>query len=385
MKGMSALKKKALISGLLSLLIFCQCSIPAHASETDSELCSEAVVTMQERGVIQGYANGELHLDDPVSYGELAVFLYRLRYADIPSVEGDHPWYYGAVSELVQSGDFPAGLTMDGSGSTLLVRNRGAIEILLPYFNIYPYPMCAYPDTEFDFVGLETDKMAWNAALQIGLIHESLDPMGFATRGQLLEWMYQLETKSYEPLKCPVDHPIMKSIQSEADWESRNGFIKAMANIPEKYLQDFAKSGWKLYFDKNDPRFEEYSEAIGLTYYGSKVIVIRSSAPSTSYHEFGHYVASRAGIQLMLGNFYDLESKKTAGVLREYAMTNASEYFACFFAMWLEAPDQRAVLEEKAPYTSALIRDALLGAEGLVDKEKVDELYSDVIDALNAR
>lgn len=66
-------------------------------------------------------------------------------------------------------------------------------------------------------------------------------------------------------------------------------------------------------------------------------------------------------------------------------MTNASEYFACFFAMWLEAPDQRAVLEEKAPYTSALIRDALLGAEGLVDKEKVDELYSDVIDALNAR
>lgn len=379
------MRNKVLISGLLSLLIFCQCSIPVLAAETNTASYSEAVVNMQERGVIKGYANGELRLDDPVSYGEFAVFLYRLRHAEVPAVDGNHPWYYGAVTELTQAGDFQPGLIMDSSGANLLVRNRGAIKILLPYFNIYPYPICAYPDAEFDFVGIETDKVAWNAALQIGLIHEDLDPIGYVTRGQLMKWMYQLETKSYDPLECPVDHPIMETIKSETDWEARNGFIKALADIPEKYLQDFAANGWELYFDENDPRFEEYPEAIGLTYHSRKAIVIRSSSPSTSYHEFGHYVASRTGIQWMLGSFYDLESQKTSGVLREYAMTNASEYFACFFALWIESPNQRAVLEEKAPYTSALIRDALLEAEGIVDKEKVDELYSDVIDALNEK
>lgn len=379
------MKTNKIFCFLLSFLIICQCSVTALAAEMPENSSSpEAILYMQEKGVIKGYADGDLGLDKPLSYGELAVFLYRIRGLDLPAASKGKPWYSGAIAKLVSSGDLPNGLVIEDGGN-IPVRNRAGIEILLPYFGIYPYPMSLYPDTELNFAGLESQKIAWNAALLIGLIHDDLDPNEIITRGQLMNWMYLLETGSHTPLECPNTHPIFTAIKSESDWKARNGFIKAMALIPEKYLQDFVDEGWSLYFDKDYDAFEESSMAIGITYYGDKAIAVRSADSSTDCHEFGHYVAHRTGISYMLHSFYDLESENLSGILREYAMTNAAEYFACFFAAWLVQPNLHEELEEKAPYTSALVRDALIGANGLVDKDLAFDLYSSAIDQLNAQ
>lgn len=375
------MNRKSLISGFLSLLIFAQCAVPSMAAENvgESGLLDEAVSYMKEENVLYGSADGDLNLDRPLTYGELAVFLFRIRDKELPEVKDTYPWYYGALAELDKQGDFPDGLTIEPNGGDQIVYNKFALRIILPYFGVYPYPMSLYPGVSYDIPGVEQDQMAWNAAILIGLISEDLDPMEEVTRGDLMVWMYRLDTGDFEPLVCPATHPIFETIKNEEDWSARNGFIRAMEYIPEKYLDDFVDAGWSLVFDADSSLFSGYDSAVGITYYNVKTIGVRNSSYVTDCHEFGHFVSYRTGIDSYLRAFYNLESEAVRGILGEYSMTNECEYFAVYFAKYLTSPDQRANLEEKAPYTYSLIEDALVLAEGLVDRDLVQDLYHQVL------
>lgn len=376
------MNKKSLISGFLSLFIFAQCAVPSMAAENTGEsgLLDEAVSYMKEENVLYGSEDGNLNLDRPLTYGELAVFMFRIRDKDIPEVKDPYPWYYGALAELEKQGDFPDGLTIEPRGGDQVVYNKFALRIILPYFGVYPYPMSLYPGVSYDIPGVEQDQMAWNAAILIGLISEDLEPMEEVTRGDLMEWMYRLDTGDFEPLTCPETHPIFETIKTDENWTARNGFIQAMEYIPEKYLDDFVDAGWSLVFDTDSSLFTGYDRAVGITYYDKKTIGVRASSYVTDCHEFGHFVSYRTGIRSYLGAFYNLEAENAKSLLGEYSMTNESEYFAVFFAKYLASPDKRAELKAKAPYTYALVEDALVNAEGLVDRNLAQNLYQQVLD-----
>lgn len=375
------MNRKSLISGFLSLLIFAQCAVPSMAAEDtgDLSLLDEAVSYMKEEKVLYGNADGNLNLDRPLTYGELAVFLCRIQDRDVRKYGDQYPWYYGALVELEQEGNFPEGLTSELHGGDNVVYNRFALKIILPYFGIYPYPMSLYPGVSYDIPGTEKDEMAWNAALLIGLIQEDLDPMAPVTRGNLIEWMYRLETGDYQPLVCPENHPILKSIKDETNWEARNGFIESLDYIPEKYLDDFVDNGWSLVFNTNSHLFDNYPTAVGLTVYSNQTIAVRANSIYTNCHEFGHYIAYRTGIESYLSAFYNLEADEAKKVLGSYPMTNDHEYFAGFFGKYLSSPESSEKLKQLAPYTWTLIDQGLIHANGLVNMDVVQDLYHQVL------
>lgn len=69
---------------------------------------------------------------------------------------------------------------------------------------------------------------------------------------------------------------------------------------------------------------------IGLTSYSEKRIYV--STPSSTIHEFGHFLEWVLRFPPEYEMLYREEAEAALAVLREYAATNSHEYFADYFA-----------------------------------------------------
>ena len=140
-----------------------------------------------------------------------------------------------------------------------------------------------------------------------------------------------------------------------------NDYLLALRQVPEPMLSAFNAAGWTYRID-----FDYISElskqlnmsCIGATNYSQKTIYI--SEASATLHEFGHFLDWTLGIPAEHEQLYLAEAQNSG--LRDYAKTNAREYFADCFAYWVKyAGNTNAIslLQECAPMTYRYMEDLM--------------------------
>ena len=125
--------------------------------------------------------------------------------------------------------------------------------------------------------------------------------------------------------------------------------------MPEPVLAAFNAAGWTYRID-----FDYISElskqldmsCIGATNYSQKTIYL--SDASATLHEFGHFLDWMLGIPAEHEQLYLAEAQNSG--LRDYAKTNAREYFADSFDYWIAYSGSKKRMEtfrNAAPQTWA--------------------------------
>ena len=132
-----------------------------------------------------------------------------------------------------------------------------------------------------------------------------------------------------------------------------NDYLLALRQVPEPMLAAFNVAGWTYRID-----FDYISElskqlnmsCIGATNYSQKTIYL--SDASATLHEFGHFLDWQLGFPAEHERLYLAEAQNSG--LRDYAKTNAREYFADCFAYWVKYAENAnaiSLLQECAPLT----------------------------------
>ena len=132
-----------------------------------------------------------------------------------------------------------------------------------------------------------------------------------------------------------------------------NDYLVALWQVPEPMLAAFNAAGWTYRID-----FDYISElskqlnmsCIGATNYSQKTLYI--SEASATLHEFGHFLDWTRGFPAEYEQLYLAEAQNSG--LRDYAKTNAREYFAdCFAYCIIHGNDSEMMesLRKNAPQT----------------------------------
>ena len=140
-----------------------------------------------------------------------------------------------------------------------------------------------------------------------------------------------------------------------------NDYLLALRQVPEPMLAAFKVAGWTYRID-----FDYISElskqlnmsCIGATNYSQKTIYI--SEASATLHEFGHFLDWTLGFPAEHEQLYLAEAQNSG--LRDYAKTNAREYFADCFAYWVKYAENAnaiSLLQECAPMTYRYMEDLM--------------------------
>ena len=140
-----------------------------------------------------------------------------------------------------------------------------------------------------------------------------------------------------------------------------NDYLLALRQVPEPVLAAFNAAGWTYRID-----FDYISElskqlnmsCIGASNYSQKTIYI--SEASATLHEFGHFLDWTLGFPAEHEQLFRAEA--AAAPLRDYAKTNAREYFADCFAYWVKYAENAnaiSLLQECAPLTYRYMEDLM--------------------------
>lgn len=137
-----------------------------------------------------------------------------------------------------------------------------------------------------------------------------------------------------------------------------NDYLLALRQVPEPMLAAFNVAGWTYRID-----FDYISElskqlnmsCIGATNYSQKTIYL--SDTSATLHEFGHFLDWQLGFPAEHERLYLAEAQNSG--LRDYAKTNAGEYFADCFDYWVAYSGNEKRMEtfrNAAPQTWAYMK-----------------------------
>lgn len=176
------------------------------------------------------------------------------------------------------------------------------------------------------------------------------------TRGDTAVLLHAILTRAFT-----VEAPPAPVALVNAAGVNINDYLLALRQVPEPVLATFKVAGWTYRID-----FDYISElskqldmsCIGATNYSQKTIYI--SEASATLHEFGHFLDWTLGIPAEHEQLYLAEAQNSG--LRDYAKTNAREYFADCFDYWVKyAGNTNAIslLQECAPMTYRYMEDLI--------------------------
>lgn len=134
-----------------------------------------------------------------------------------------------------------------------------------------------------------------------------------------------------------------------------NDFLLELQKVQEAILAEFNQRGWaySIDFDRVAQFAEELNvSCIGVTDYAAKSIYV--SEASATVHEFGHFLDKVLGFPAEHERLFCEEAESS--ILRDYAKTNAHEYFADCFVYWImynESAKRMERFKQSAPQTYA--------------------------------
>ena len=203
---------------------------------------------------------------------------------------------------------------------------------------------------------LSTADNILRAGRELGLCSDDADTNALVTRGDAAIILHVVLTQSFRIKEPPVPVTLVNAAGVNV-----NDFLLELRKLPEQVLDAFNAAGWTycIDFDYMGGLSEKLNmSCIGATNYSQKTIYI--SEASATLHEFGHFLDWTLGFPAEHEQLFRAEA--AAAPLRNYAKTNAREYFADCFAYWVKyAGNTNAIslLQECTPMTYRYMEDLM--------------------------
>ena len=203
---------------------------------------------------------------------------------------------------------------------------------------------------------------------ELRLCSDDADTNALVTRGDAAIILRVVLTQSFR-----IEEPTVPVTLVNAAGVNINDYLLALRQVPEPVLATFNAAGWTYRID-----FDYISElskqlnmsCIGATNYRQKTIYV--SEASATLHEFGHFLDWTLGFPAEHEQLFRAEA--AAAPLRDYAKTNAREYFAdCFAYCIIHGNDSEMMesLRKNAPQTCTYFEELekTVGAEAFVPND----------------
>ena len=302
--------------------------------------CYESVMYLAEHEITQGTGNGCFSPDAPVTTSQWAVMLCRAygvetkgnSWSELSQSAVEQSYRNGWLNETALSA--PNIQLCRGS----LLKSAFAAAKIPVYDSVLYAGGVSLPDHE----------NCIRIGKKLQLCGEEDDANEIVTRRDAAMLLHAILTRAFA-----VTAPAAPVTLVNAAGVNINDYLLALRQVPEPMLAAFEVAGWTYRIDFN--YISELSKqlnmsCIGATSYGQKTIYI--SEASATLHEFGHFLDWMLGFPAEHEQLFRAEA--AAAPLRDYAKTNAREYFADCFAYWVKyAGNTNAIslLQACAPMT----------------------------------
>ena len=183
---------------------------------------------------------------------------------------------------------------------------------------------------------------------ELRLCSDDTDTNALVTRGDAAIILHVVLTQSFRIEEPPVPVTLVNAAGVNV-----NDFLLELRKLPEQVLDAFNAAGWTycIDFDYMGGLSKKLNmRCIGATNYSQKTLYI--SEASATLHEFGHFLDWTRGFPAEYEQLYLAEAQNSG--LRDYAKTNAREYFAdCFAYCIIHGNDSEMMesLRKNAPQT----------------------------------
>ena len=287
----------------------------------ESADCYESVMYLAEHEITQGTGNGCFSPDAPVTTSQWAVMLCRAYGVETKG----NSWSELSQSAVEQS--YRKGWLNETALSTPNIQLcRGALlKSAFATAKIPVYDSALYAGG----VSLLDYENCIRIGKELQLCGEANTANEIVTRRDAAMLLHAILTRAFT-----VEAPPAPVALVNAAGVNINDYLLALRQVPEPVLAAFNAAGWTYRID-----FDYISElskqlnmsCIGATNYSQKTIYL--SEASATLHEFGHFLDWTLGIPAEHEQLYLAEAQNSG--LRDYAKTNAREYFADCFDYWI--------------------------------------------------
>ena len=310
--------------------------------------CYESVMYLAEHEITQGTGNGCFSPDAPVTVRQWAMMLCR---AYEMKVEGSS---WGDLSQSAVEQSYRKGWLNETALSApniqlcrgALLKSAFAAAKIPVYDSVLYAGGASLPDYE----------NCIRIGKELRLCGEANTANEIVTRRDAAMLLHAILTRAFT-----VEAPPAQVALVNAAGVNINDYLVALRQVPEPMLAAFNAAGWTYRID-----FDYISElskqlnmsCIGATNYSQKAIYI--SEASATLHEFGHFLDWTLGFPAEHEQLFRAEA--ATAPLRNYAKTNAREYFADCFAYWVKYAENAnaiSLLQECAPMTYRYMEDLM--------------------------
>ena len=310
--------------------------------------CFESVMYLAEHEITQGTGNGYFSPDAPVTVRQWAMMLCR---AYDVKVEGNS-WSDLSQSAVEQS--YRKGWLNETALSAPNIQLcRGALlKSAFAAAKIPVYDSVLYAGG----VSLPDHENCIRIGKELQLCGEANTANEIVTRRDAAMLLHAILTRAFT-----VTAPEAPVTLVNAAGVNVNDFLLELRKLPEQILDAFNAAGWTycIDFDYMGGLSKKLNmSCIGATNYSQKTIYI--SEASATLHEFGHFLDWMLGFPAEHEQLFRAEA--AAAPLRNYAKTNAREYFADCFAYWVKYAENAnaiSLLQECAPMTYRYMEDLM--------------------------
>ena len=306
---------------LLALTVLALAASGAFQDVSETADCYESVTYLAEHEITQGTGNGCFSPDAPVTVRRWAMMLCR---AYEMKVEGSS---WGDLSQSAVEQSYRKGWLNETALSApntplcrgALLKSAFAAAKIPVYDSVLYVGGASLPDHE----------NCIRIGKELQLCGEEDGSNEIVTRRDAAMLLHAILTRAFT-----VEAPPAPVALVNAAGVNINDYLLALRQVPEPMLAAFKVAGWMYRID-----FDYISElskqlnmsCIGATNYSQKTIYL-SDARAT-LHEFGHFLDWTLGIPAEHEQLYLAEAQNSG--LRDYAKTNAREYFADRFDYWI--------------------------------------------------
>lgn len=310
--------------------------------------CYESVIYLAEHEITQGTGNGCFSPDAPVTVRQWAMMLCR---AYEVKVEGSS-WSDLSQSAVEQS--YRKGWLNETALSAPNIQLcRGALlKSAFAAAKIPVYDSVLYAGG----VLLPDYENCIRIGKELQLCGEEDDANEIVTRRDAAMLLHAILTRAFT-----VEAPPAPVALVNAAGVNINDYLVALRQVPEPMLAAFNAAGWtyRIDFDYMGGLSKKLNmSCIGATNYSQKTIYL--SEASATLHEFEHFLDWMLGFPAEHEQLFRAEA--AAAPLRDYAKTNAREYFADCFAYWVKYAENAnaiSLLQECAPLTYRYMEDLM--------------------------
>ena len=310
--------------------------------------CYESVMYLAEHEITQGTGNGCFSPDAPVTMRQWAVMLCR---AYEVKVEGSS---WGDLSQSAVEQSYRRGWLNETALSAPNIQLcRGAL--LKSAFAAAKIPV--YDSVLYEGgVSLHDYENCIRIGKELQLCGEANAANEIVTHRDAAMLLHAILTRAFA-----VTAPAAPVTLVNAADVNINDYLLALWQVPEPVLAAFNVAGWTycIDFDYMGGLSKKLNiSCIGATNYSQKTIYL--SEASATLHEFGHFLDWMLGFPAEYEQLFRAEA--AAAPLRDYAKTNAREYFADCFAYWVKYAENAnaiSLLQECAPMTYRYMEDLM--------------------------